>query len=191
MICCYCVVILWKKKHKEIDLVQQGYTISKGEIKMRRTDREVTEFNDIIAIMEKCDVCRVALNNDGYPYILPLNFGMEVRDNTITLYFHGAMEGTKYDLIQKDNRAGFEMDCEHLLVMDKEQGSCTMNYESVIGQGHIEILSDDEKFDALCILMKHYHQEEFAFNKAVMPQTKVFKLVVEQVTGKIRLKKNK
>lgn len=158
---------------------------------MRRTDREVTEFNDIVAIMEKCDVCRLALNNDGYPYILPLNFGMEVRDNTITLYFHGAMEGTKYDLIQKDNRASFEMDCEHLLVMEEEHGNCTMNYESVIGQGHIEMISDDEKFEALCVLMKHYHQEEFPFNKAVMPQTKVFKLVVEQVTGKIRLKKSK
>lgn len=158
---------------------------------MRRTDREVTEFNDIIAIMEKCDVCRLALNNDGYPYILPLNFGMEVKDNRITLYFHGATEGTKYELMEKDNRASFEMDCEHLLVTDEEHGNCTMNYESVIGQGHIEMLSDDEKFDALCILMKHYHQEEFPFNKAVMPKTKVFKLVVEQVTGKIRLKKNK
>lgn len=158
---------------------------------MRRTDREVTEFNDIIAIMEKCDVCRLALNNDGYPYILPLNFGMEVKDNRIILYFHGATEGTKYELMEKDNRASFEMDCEHLLVTDEEHGNCTMNYESVIGQGHIEMLSDDEKFDALCILMKHYHQEEFAFNKTVMPKTKVFKLVVEQVTGKIRLKKNK
>lgn len=158
---------------------------------MRRTDREVTEFNDIIAIMEKCDVCRLALNNDGYPYILPLNFGMEVKDNRIILYFHGAAEGTKYELMEKDNRASFEMDCEHLLVTDEEHGNCTMNYESVIGQGHIEMLSDDEKFDALCILMKHYHQEEFPFNKAVMPRTKVFKLVVEQVTGKIRLKKNK
>lgn len=156
---------------------------------MRRTDREVTEFNEIIAIMEKCDVCRLALNNDGYPYILPLNFGMEVKDNRITLYFHGAAEGTKYELMEKDNRASFEMDCEHLLVTDEEHGNCTMNYESVIGQGHIEMLSDDEKFDALCILMKHYHQEEFPFNKAVMPKTKVFKLVVEQVTGKIRLKK--
>lgn len=48
-----------------------------------------------------------------------------------------------------------------------------------------------EKYDALCILMKHYHQEEFPFNRAVMPQTKVFKLVVEQVTGKIRKKKIK
>lgn len=158
---------------------------------MRRTDREVTEFSEIIAIMEKCDVCRLALNNDGYPYILPLNFGMGVKDNRIILYFHGAAEGTKYELMEKDNRASFEMDCEHLLVTDEEHGSCTMNYESVIGQGHIEMLSDDEKFDALCILMKHYHQEEFPFNKAVMPKTKVFKLVVEQVTGKIRLKKNK
>ena len=158
---------------------------------MRRTDREVTEFSEIIAIIEKCDVCRLALNNDRYPYILPLNFGMGVKDNRIILYFHGAAEGTKYELMEKDNRASFEMDCEHLLVTDEEHGSCTMNYESVIGQGHIEMLSDDEKFDALCILMKHYHQEEFPFNKAVMPKTKVFKLVVEQVTGKIRLKKNK
>ncbi len=52
------------------------------------------------------------------------------------------------------------------------------------------MLSDDEKYNALCILMKHYHQEDFPFNKSVMPHTKVFKLVVEKVTGKVRMKKN-
>jgi hypothetical protein len=158
---------------------------------MRRTDREVKNFEDIVAIIKKCDVCRIALNNDGYPYILPLNFGLHVEGNKIELYFHGATEGTKYDLIEKDNRASFEMDCEHRLVMDTESCSCTMEYESVIGQGHIEMLSDDEKYDALCILMKHYHKEDFAFNKSVMPRTKVFKLVVDSVTGKVRMKKNK
>lgn len=157
---------------------------------MRRSDREVKEMKDIVAIMEKCDVCRIALNNNGYPYILPLNFGMCVRDDIIELYFHGAMEGTKYDLIEKDNRASFEMDCEHELVTEIERGSCTMEYESVIGQGHIEILSDDEKYNALHVLMKHYHQEEFQFNKAVIPLTRVFKLTVETVTGKRRMKKN-
>lgn len=157
---------------------------------MRRTDREVTKREDIIAIMEKCDVCRIALNNNNYPYILPLNFGMVVKEEKIELYFHGALEGMKYDLIQKNNKASFEMDCEHRLVTEKEHGSCTMEYESVIGQGYIEILSDDEKYEALCILMKHYHQEDFSFNKAIMPQTKVFKLVVENITGKVR-KKNK
>ena len=45
---------------------------------MRRSDREVKDFDGIIRIMEKCDVCRIALNNNGYPYILPLNFGMKV-----------------------------------------------------------------------------------------------------------------
>lgn len=155
---------------------------------MRRADREVTEFEDIIEIIKKCDVCRIALNNENYPYILPLNFGMAVKDKMIELYFHGAMDGTKYDLIQKDNRVSFEMDCEHRLVTDEKSGSCTMEYRSVIGQGHIEILSDEEKYEALCILMKHYHKEEFPFNKAVMSRTKVFKLVVENMTGKVRMK---
>jgi hypothetical protein len=158
---------------------------------MRRADREVKEFADIVAIIKKCDVCRIALNNNGYPYILPLNFGLLINGNKIELYFHGALEGTKYDLIEKDNRASFEMDCAHRLVTDTETESCTMEYESVIGQGHIEMLSDDEKYDALCILMKHYHQEDFPFNKSVMPRTKVFKLVVENVTGKIRMKKKR
>ncbi len=158
---------------------------------MRRSDREVKEFKDIVAIMEKCDVCRIALNDDDYPYILPLNFGMCVKDEKIELYFHGAMDGTKYDLIGKDNRASFEMDCEHHLITNMERGNCTMEYKSVIGQGRIEILSDNEKYDALRILMKHYHREEFPFNQEVMPHTKVFKLVVEKVTGKIRVKKSK
>lgn len=156
---------------------------------MRRTDREVTEMKDIIAIINKCDVCRIALNDDGYPYILPLNFGVEIKGELIELYFHGAVDGMKYDLIQKDNRASFEMDCSHRLVTDSEQGNCTMEYESVIGRGRMEILSDEQKYDALRILMKHYHQEEFPFNKEVLPMTKVFKLVVENVTGKKRMVK--
>ena len=156
---------------------------------MRRSDREVTEFEDMIAIIKACDVCRLALNNGEYPYILPLNFGLAVVDNRIELYFHGALEGTKYDLMEKDNRASFEMDCSHKLVTQEDIGNCTMAYKSVIGQGHIEMIPEEEKYNALCILMKQYHKEEFAFNKAVMPQTKVFKLVVEHVTGKERVVK--
>ena len=111
-------------------------------------------------------------------------------ENVLELYFHGATEGTKLDLIAKDNRAGFEMDCEHNLVSDIERGSCTMEYQSVIGRGHIELIPENEKYDALCILMKHYHMENFPFNKDVIPRTTVFKLIVEHMTGKIRLKRN-
>lgn len=157
---------------------------------MRRKDREVTKMEDILAIIRKCDVCRIALHDEEYPYILPLNFGMDVKEGTIELYFHGALEGTKYKLIQKDNRACFEMDCSHKLVTDTAHGSCTMEYESVIGQGRIEVLAENEKYAALQILMKQYHQEDFPFNQDIIPQTNVFKLTVEHVTGKIRKKKH-
>ena len=43
---------------------------------MRRSDREVKDFDGIIRIMEKCDVCRIALNNNGYLYILPFNISV-------------------------------------------------------------------------------------------------------------------
>lgn len=155
---------------------------------MRRSDREITDFNEIIHVMERCDVCRLALNDEGYPYILPVNFGMEVSGQQIVLYFHGAMEGRKYELILKDNRASFEMDCSHRLVMDAENQSCTMEYESVIGRGRLSEVSEEDKYQALLILMKHYHQEDFAFSKAAMPRTRVFKLTVDSVTGKTRMK---
>ena len=57
---------------------------------MRRKDREITDYNAILEIMKKCDVCRIAFFNEKYPYIIPLNFGVLLRDNNFKLYFHGA-----------------------------------------------------------------------------------------------------
>ena len=45
---------------------------------MRRSDREITDFQELITAMRGCDVCRLALHDEPYPYILPLNFGLEV-----------------------------------------------------------------------------------------------------------------
>ncbi|MCD7844781.1 MAG: pyridoxamine 5'-phosphate oxidase family protein [Oscillospiraceae bacterium] len=156
---------------------------------MRRTDREIRDINEIIQVMERCDVCRLALNDaEGYPYILPLNFGMRVEDGQITLYFHGAETGRKYELLARDSRVSFEMDRGHRLVLDEEQGNCTMEYESVIGRGRVDILPEEEKMDALRLLMAHYRREDFPFNPAAVPHTVIMRLRVEQLTGKRRAK---
>lgn len=155
---------------------------------MRRADREITDFAEMLQVMERCEVCRLALNQEGYPYILPLNFGYKVEGQTVTLYFHGATEGRKYELLAKDNRASFEMDCSHRLVSDREKGHCTMEYESIIGIGRVEIVPDEEKKEALTIMTDHYHTEHFEFNPAAMQRTTALKLVVEQMTGKRRKK---
>ena len=153
---------------------------------MRRSDREITDRSEMIEVMKRCDVCRLALNDEGYPYILPLNFGMEADEENIVLYFHGAKEGRKYELIEKDNRASFEMDCAHRLVVDEERGHCTMEYESVIGRGRVEIVPEEEKREALRSLMRQYHPENVNFDESAMPRTRVLKLTVEEMTGKKR-----
>ncbi len=156
---------------------------------MRRHDREIKDFNEMIDILSRCSVCRLAFNQEGYPYIVPLNYGFEVIGSTVILYFHSAKEGTKLDIIRNDNRASFEVDCGHTLVLEHDTGNCTMNYESVIGHGTIEFVPEEEKLAALKILMKHYRSEDFPFNEAVVPQTEVLKMTVSEMTGKSRLKK--
>ena len=48
--------------------------------------------------MKKCDVCRIAMQGDEYPYVIPLNFGMAVDGQQVVLYFHGAQTGMKYEM---------------------------------------------------------------------------------------------
>lgn len=155
---------------------------------MRRHDREITDKNEILEIMDRCDVCRLAFNDGDYPYILPLNFGIEEKDGHIILYFHSAMEGYKTELIKRDNRVSFEMDCRHELKYDDEKGYCTMAYESVIGRGRIEVLPEEEKAKALRKIMEHYHHsEDTYFNPAAIPRTLVYMLMIEEMTAKRKL----
>ena len=153
---------------------------------MRRKDREITDFNEIIEIIKKCDVCRIALNDEDFPYIVPLNFGLDIQGEQVFFYFHAAMEGKKLDLIAKDNRATFEMDCDHNFILYEEQMSCTMGYASVIGHGTIETVKDEDKYEALKILMRQYHAEDFKFNTDMIKVTTVLKMTVTDMTGKRR-----
>ena len=105
---------------------------------MRRKDREITDFHEMIDIMKKCDSCIVAMNDGDFPYVVPMNFGLEVQGEQVFLYFHCAMEGKKLDLLKKDNRVTFEMDCDHNFILYEERMSCTMGYSSVIGHGTID-----------------------------------------------------
>lgn len=159
--------------------------------RMRRKDREITDFEEMLKIMQRCDVCRVAWNDpSGYPYILPLNFGIRVEEEKVKLYFHGATEGRKYELMQADPRVSFEMDGEHALepALDGNACRCAMNYESIVGYGTISILPDEYKKEALDCLMEHYHGTgtSFRYDENAMKHTQVYCLEVAQMTAKRR-----
>ena len=52
---------------------------------MRRKDREITDFDEMMKIIAKCDTCRLALFDDEFPYIIPLNFGTNIEEKIIKL----------------------------------------------------------------------------------------------------------
>lgn len=152
---------------------------------MRRKDREITDLNEILGIMKKCDVCNIAIFDEEYPYIIPMNFGFSSQDKELALYFHCAKAGKKLDLLRKNPKVGFEMDCSHNLIIKELDCDCTMEFESICGNGVIEILPDDQKIAALGQLMKQYkEQPAMNFNEKYVKAVEVLKLTVNEITGK-------
>jgi nitroimidazol reductase NimA-like FMN-containing flavoprotein (pyridoxamine 5'-phosphate oxidase superfamily) len=59
---------------------------------MRRKDKEITNIEDKINIIDQCKVCRLGLSENNKPYIIPLNYGYSFENNMLTLFFHSAKE---------------------------------------------------------------------------------------------------
>jgi nitroimidazol reductase NimA-like FMN-containing flavoprotein (pyridoxamine 5'-phosphate oxidase superfamily) len=158
---------------------------------MRRNDREITDREQLLDILHKCDVIRVGLNTPDYPYVVPMNFGIESEGEALIIWLHCAPEGQKLDLIKKDNRAGFEADCSHNLISNEAACRYTMEYESVIGHGNISICDDNSgKLRGLKAIMRHFAPEkDVDFAERELSGVCVLRLDVTQITGK-RLKKS-
>jgi len=153
---------------------------------MRRAEREITDTAELIAVIDRCEVCRLALTDGNAPYIVPMNYGFEYTDEKLTLYFHGASEGKKMDLIMQNPVGCFEVDRGHRLIKGDAECSYSMEYESVIGSGRIEICrSDVEKRYGLTRIMEKYVPDKiFDFSQQAIGGVMIFKLVVTEMTGK-------
>ena len=153
---------------------------------MRRKERQITDNNKIIEIIDKCDCCRLGFKDEESVYIVPLNFGYKKEDEKIILYFHGANEGKKVNLIKSQSNIGFEMDTKHELIKDEVACGYSYLYQSIIGNGNISIVEDmTEKISALQCIMKHYSKKDnWNFNEKALERVATFKLVVTNLSCK-------
>lgn len=153
---------------------------------MRRQEREIRDISVIYGILQRCRVLRLGLNGeDGLPYVLPLNFGCELKDGRITLYFHSAGAGRKWEILQEDPRVCAEADVFGGTFRRTER-DISARYESVIGWGTAERITDPaEKIRALKIILDRTGDGDFLpENCGSLPQTEVFRLALDKVTGK-------
>lgn len=154
---------------------------------MRRKDREITSQDEILKILKKCKVCRIAMVDGNRPYVLPMNFGAELENDKIVVYLHGATEGKKLQILQQNANVCFEVDCEHHLTEASEPCGYGYNFASVIGKGTAEILTDPtEKAKGLTVLMAHQTGKEFFFTAPQTNAVCVIKIVLDKISGKRR-----
>jgi nitroimidazol reductase NimA-like FMN-containing flavoprotein (pyridoxamine 5'-phosphate oxidase superfamily) len=159
---------------------------------MRRSDREIKNFQDIVAVLDKCEIIHIAMSRNDIPYIVPMNFGYVIDGEKITIYLHGAQEGKKHDIIAKNSSVCFDGVSWSEIVpsADNNASKWTTLYQSVIGEGQISIVSDDdEKIKGLNSIMQHCG---FKGIPQYLPQSlnavKVLKIKVNLITGKQHLK---
>ncbi|GAA3192386.1 pyridoxamine 5'-phosphate oxidase family protein [Lentilactobacillus kefiri] len=158
---------------------------------MRRKDREVTDINEIKQILKDSHVIHSGFRTDDYPYVVPTNFAYEFDgDNHLTLYIHGAPEGTKRELIKKDGRMGFEIDDGGQLMVPKDpkENTPSFAYRSVMGYGDAELVDDPEtKKHALQLLLGHETGQklaDFDVSEKTIEYVGVIKITVKSYTAK-------
>lgn len=157
---------------------------------MRRNDREVLELDDILKIVDKCEIVRLGMVDSGIPYIVPLNFGYEVIDDTLIMYFHSALEGRKIDILKTNPFVCFEMDCSLKIIKHEIPCKWSAEYESIIGYGNVSFIENaDKKKKALDLIMNKYGFKGVPeYNQSIYQKTNMYKLIVDSMTGKRNIK---
>lgn len=154
---------------------------------MTRREREVTDFEEIIKILDCCKIVHVGLSDDGLPYVVPMNYGYEVADGKIVIYLHGALKGYKLDVLRKNPRCCLETECDVIPFEGSRACSYGNGYSSFMGWGTAEILEDSEaKQRGLSILMKTQTGKDFSFGAGEASMVSVIRIPLEEYTAKRR-----
>jgi uncharacterized protein len=148
---------------------------------MRRKDREITDTSKIQDLLEKARVCRVAMVDDGRPYLVPMCFAHDGN----ALYLHSALKGKKIDALVKNPAVCFEVDTLLDVLDSDEPCGWSMRYQSVIGFGKAVFIEEaEEKRKALDVLFKRYAGRSGSFPDGKVQATAVIRIDIETITGK-------
>jgi nitroimidazol reductase NimA-like FMN-containing flavoprotein (pyridoxamine 5'-phosphate oxidase superfamily) len=154
---------------------------------MTRREREVTDINEIIKIMDKAKVLHLGLVDGDEPYVVPMNYGYVFEGENLVVYLHGARRGRKLDLMRANPKVFFELDCDITPFEGEIACKYGITYSSVMGKGVAEILEDsDAKIAGLKAIMKTQTGKDFDFDEKMASVVCVIRIDVSEFTAKHR-----
>ena len=154
-----------------------------------KREREVTDINEIKEILDKSMIVHVGMVDNGEPYVVPMNYGYALENGELCIYLHGATVGRKIDIIKKNPKVFFEMECDVTPFEGKVACQYGTTYASVMGRGTAELLEDvDDKIDGLTKFMKTQTSKDFTFDERMVSIVSVIKITAREFTAKKRPK---
>ena len=162
---------------------------------MRLKKREITDPEILREILESCEVVRIGAMDEEGMFIVPMNYGYDVREEDgtlhVCLYLHGAKEGRKAAAFAADPRVAVEMDYNHEVITGDYTCAYSYAYRSIMGNGTITEVADPEaKKKGLEKIMAHIAPEaKIAFLPEMVERVAVWRIDIDTFTGKERTRK--
>jgi nitroimidazol reductase NimA-like FMN-containing flavoprotein (pyridoxamine 5'-phosphate oxidase superfamily) len=145
----------------------------------------VENLNRIEEIIKSCNICYVGMSdNDGIPYVLPMNFGY--KDGVI--YLHSAQEGSSISMLEMNPNICITFCTDTKLLWQNEEVACSyrMRCESVICHGKVVFEEDfEEKVKILNIIMSQYSSREFNYSDPSVKNVKIWKVPINKYSAKV------
>ena len=108
---------------------------------MYHAEREIRDKKIIMAILDMCDVINIGFFDDEYPYVLPVNFGYEFKDNLV-FYMHHAIDGYKNKLVENNPKVCV---VTHKFVDHINSDKSGHDYRSVMAFGEMSFISRESE----------------------------------------------
>ena len=154
---------------------------------MTKRERQVTDPEQILHILDTAKVVHLGLSVNDEPYVVPMNYGYTMEDGKLTLYLHSAVRGKKLDIIRANSKVFFEIDCDRMPFEGRVPCQYGMVYSSIMGRGTATLVEDVEaKKQAMTILMKTQTGKDFSFNDRLVSIVTVIRIDVSEYTAKHR-----
>lgn len=147
--------------------------------KHQLTEERITE------ILKEAPVGNLAtINENGYPYIVPVHF--VYFDGKICI--HGLPKGQKISNISANEKVCFDVYFMKGLILDEAPCDVNTEYESVVIMGKARVVKDDYdlKETVLNKIVEKYtpHLSGIKFPDNMMRGTSIIEVIIEECTGK-------
>jgi len=138
---------------------------------------------EIDKIIRACKTCYLAMSDNDFPYVLPMNFALD-GDSVI---LHSAQSGRMWETLKKNPNVCINWIIgEDLAWQDVKVGcSYRVKSKSVLVEGKVEFVDDfDEKTRCMNLMMGQYSDREFKFSKPAIENVGIIKVAIKKISAK-------